>query len=102
MQEKREQFRFQKIFLPGNGAVDKTAGAGYNAVTRGCQQTAHLGLVKRGNSYFGERQLFLFAFRIHENSEDKDTELNQVGSCNAHICYSPSLSIGGKDLSPDG
>lgn len=41
-------------------------------------------------------RLFLFAFRIRENGEDKDTELNQVRPCNAHICYSLSLSIGRK------
>lgn len=45
-------------------------------------------------------RLFLFAFRIRENGEDKDTELNQVRPCNAHICYSLSLSIGRKNRLP--
>lgn len=45
-------------------------------------------------------RLFLFAFRIRENSEDKDTELNQIRPCNNHICYSLSLSIGRKNRLP--
>ena len=53
-------------------------------------------VVERSNRYFRKRRLLLFAFCVCENSEDKNTELNQIRPCNNHICHPLSLSIGGK------
>ena len=79
MQEKRDSISlFKKFFCQGTEPLTKPPGQGTMQLQGSCQQTAPQVRSKEVTVLRQIGRLPLFVFCIRENSEDKDTELNQI------------------------